>query len=77
MFRDLLENDSGDEEAKSNKALVAYEFSDPSANVWAPYTDNDSINPLESFHKNVFLEKVSIEMYYTDIVKYLLNLSWL
>ena len=37
---------------------VANELSGPFAKVGAPQADNDSGNPSEMFHKNVFLTKI-------------------
>ena len=36
---------------------VAYELSGPYVKVVAPQADNDSSNPPENFHKNIFLSQ--------------------
>ena len=51
------------------------ELPGPFANVGAPQTDHDRSNPPENAHKNVFLEKVFIKIYYVVIPNYSFDLS--
>ena len=55
---------------------VAIELSGPFAKAGASQTDNDSSNPPEIFHKNIFLLKTLIEKQYIAIEICLFNLSW-
>ena len=49
---------------------VKYELFGPLAEVGAPQADNDSSNPPENFHKNVFLVKSFSFIYYIAIASY-------
>ena len=62
----------------SDVKKVVYEPTDPFAKFEAPQADNDSTDPPENAHKNVFsIKKSLIKIHYKAIANSLVNLSWL